>query len=1067
MRRWNGAQCAMFARCLPEFDVDIEFQVLGRPELRAAGQKSVTVPQQLWCVLVSLLMESKVPVTAETLVDRLWGDNPPTKASVTIRSYIWRIDRILSLATDDSVRVTRHDHSYLLEIEPHSVDVHRFRSLKRQSDSLAESGEIRQAAELLREAEAIWRGDQALAGLAGDWIGRVRDRLTEERRTVTARRIELELTLGRHAGLLAELCELCEQHPLDEAMAAHRMTALVRSERKADALRVYQETRARLVAEGLDPSAELARLQQRILQQDPELAITPAYRRAGQEPQPNTLPPDIGDLVGRTAEMRALTEEARPRNGPALLVIEGMGGIGKTALAVHACHSLTQRYPDAQLYLNMRAHDEHGDPLEPSDALGDLLAMLDGPSTRIPGTLAERAGLWHAELACRRVVLILDDVTGPEQVRHLLPGAGDIMIIVTSRLQHPDWGAARKLVLQVLPQAAATELFTRVAGDVAGHQGDQIVRVSRWCGCLPLAIRLVASSLRSGAVASLQALLDELDEPIRDHGPGSELSRRIQATFELSYRRLTAGEQRYFRYLGISPCLDMTAHSGAVLAGVTLAESRATLGALASQHLLEQTSAGRFDLHDLIRAFAAARFADEDPAPDVRHSIGRLADYYLCAANHASGVRHADRWEAHPADDGQSRVAPFVDMPSPAAAWLESEWGNILRLAEHCARHEYKRQCAELIHAVGEFLKTSGRWEDALAAHLKALQACRDLDDLAGIARSALDLSLICMLTGRSEAALSHADEAATAFGTVGDQRGRAAALNRVGIIHRRTARFRVALAYHEEALDIYRAVDDLRGSADTLVPTGITLMYLGRLEEEMSLLSRALDIYRAQDNLRGQAITLNNIGTVQHYRGYYKDAMRSYQASRDIFREIGGRQNLAIADHNLARLQQYKGNYGAAIDIYRKVLITYGSLGDMEHQAYAHADIGSVYCSTDRFDEALVHYENAASAAEKTGDRYAYSEALCGIAESYFGSGRLDTALENYERAARLAGEIESLYLKAKALSGIAEIMLHTRGLETARIYWREAHNIFAQIGVSEAATIELRLHTLGAPAS
>jgi DNA-binding SARP family transcriptional activator/Tfp pilus assembly protein PilF len=1011
-------------------------------------------------------MAPNVAVPADVLIDRLWGDDPPPKARATIRSYIWRIDRALALTPGAGVQVSRQAHGYALEIDPHAVDLHRFRSLKRQSDALAESGETRHAAMRLREAEAIWRGG-ALAGLPGDWIARVRNSIEEERRTATARRIELELALGRHAELLAELGELTERHPLDEGLAGQRMVALFRSGRQADALRTYRETRARLVAVGVEPGPELARLHQRVLQHDPELAITPVYRRAGREPQPNTLPPDIDDFVGRAEEMLLLTEETGPDDGPTLRIVEGMGGVGKTTLVIHAGHRISLRYPDAQLYLNLGAHDRLREPVDPGNALRDLLKMLHVPAERIPGTLDDRAKLWRAELACRRAMIILDDVTGPEQVRPLLPDAGDCLIIATSRRRHQDWGAAREVTLRVLAEDDAAALFTRIADRAADREPDHIAVVSRLCGCLPLAIRLAASRLRSGAVVSLPDLLDELDEPAAGQGQASEISRRVQAAFELSYRRLTAGEQRFFRYLGISPCLDITANSAAVLAGVSLTEAQAALCALSNYNLLEETCPGTFGFHDLIRAFAATRFASEEPEPEIRHAVGHLADYYIRSAQRASHLIRAHRRDASGAGNDGPLPMPFTGTPEAARVWLESEWGNALRVGEHCARHEWKRRCADLVHALAEFLETSGYWDDALAAQLMALQASRDLDDLRRTARAAFDLSLTSLRTGHGAAALQHATEAVVAFGSLGDKRGQAAALDRIGIIHRNAARFRDALAYHQEALDINREAGDQGGVAKALRNAGIALGALGRYTEEMTYLSQALDIYRESSDLRGQAITLNNIGAVQYYQGYHRDAMRSYQASLDIFRKIGGKQTLALVDHNIGRMHQYKGDYRAAIIIYRHVLATYRSIGDLQHQAYALADIGSIYRCTERFDEALAHYEKAASVAEKSADRYEYAEALCGIAEAHYGSGRLNAALEKYEQVAKLAGEIESLYLRAKALNGKAEIALRTHGVDAARIYWREAHDIFAQLGVAEAATVEIRLHTLDASAS
>jgi DNA-binding SARP family transcriptional activator/tetratricopeptide (TPR) repeat protein len=1043
----------------------MEFRVLGPPEIRSAGQESVTVSPQLWCVLVSLLQAPNVPVSAEVLIDRLWSEDPPPKANATIRSYIWRIDRALSQAHGDATQVIRRAHGYAIEIDPHAVDLHRFRSLKRQADALAESGEVWRAVELLRQAEAVWRGP-ALAGLPGAWIGRFRENLEEERRAATFRRIDLELSMGRHTTLLAELATLTDEHPLNEDLAAHRMKALFRAGRQADALRTFRETRSRLATEGIEPSPELARLHQRILQHDPELAITPAYLPGSRKRQADTLTSDIADFTGRTEELRLLTEPVTSATGPALYVIEGMGGVGKTALAVHAVYRMTARYPDARLLLNFRAHDQNREPLAPADALRDLLTMLDVEAARIPSALSARTELWRAELACRRAVLIFDDVEDPGQIRPLLPEAGDCLIIVTSRQHHRGWAAERVLTLQALSADDAASLFMRMAGSAVGSEHEHVIKVSHLCGCLPLAIRMAASRLRSGAVASVSDLVDELGALSDDHGTRSEISQRVQASFELSYRKLTVSERRFFRYIGTSPCLDITAHSAAVLTGISPADSKVALTVLANHHLIGETSPARFGFHDLIRAFAAARSAEEDPARDVRHAVGQLADYYLHNVIRASMLRHVRQPEGVAEDNGETWLTPFADALA-AAAWAESEWVNALQVAEQCARHEFKRRCADLVHALAEFLEASGHWDDALSAHLMALQACRDLDDPFCIARSTFDLSLIYLRTGQNEAAVQHAIEAAETFGVLGDNLGKAAALGRIGIIQRNTARFRDALAYHQEALDIYRAAGDSRGHARELVNAGAALWYLGRLQEEMSYLGRALEIYRENNDLRGQAAALNNIGTVQHHQGYHRHAMRSYQASREIYREIGGRQNLALADHNMARVQQYKGNYGAALTSYRAVLATYRSLGDPQHQAYALADIGSVYRSTERFDEALAHYEKAAAMAEKAGDRYACAEALCGMAEAHFGSGRTNAAMNAYEQAAKLAGEIESLYLRAKALNGIADILLHTRGKEAARIYWREAYDIFAQIGVPEAAAVEIRLHSLDVPAS
>jgi DNA-binding SARP family transcriptional activator/tetratricopeptide (TPR) repeat protein len=1043
--------------------VEINFKILGPPELQPVGQgRPAVVSPQIWTVLASFLMVPNVPVPADILIDRLWGMDPPPKASATIRSYIWRIDKLLSQVSGNEIRLKRHGRGYALKIDPHVVDIHQFRSLTRQAAALAGSREIQGAAELLREAEMLWRGEP-LGGLPGGWISRLRYSLEEEYRDVVTRRIDLDLALGQHAALIAELAELVQQYPLDEKLSARLQTAMYRCGRQADALEAHRKIRASLAELGIDPGAELVQLHQRILQHDPELSITPAYRRIGEKDQPNTLPSDLTDFTGRSDEMLLLSGTARQDDRPVVWIIEGMGGVGKTALAVHAAYQVAHRYPDARLFVSLRANDPVREPLDPADALRELLAMLDIPASRIPGTLRERSALWRAELACRRAVLVFDDATDPEHIAPLLPGTGDCLIMVTSRLIASSWGTASVLQLPVLPQTEAAALFAQLAGSAADSLA-QAANVVRWCGGLPLAIRLTASYMRSAATTDVLSLLDEPSEPVSGNGPGSVVNNRIQAAFQASYQRLPSAERRFLRYLGTSPCHRLFAHPGAAMIQITPAQSRTALAMLARHHLLEKTGPGQYGFHDMVRRFAAARFIEEEHRGEIRHAVGRLADYYWSAVSRANLVRARPSQTESPEADSEMQDLPFADTPGEAEEWLASEWENVLRVAEHCAGHEFKRRCADLIHVICPYLETSGHWDEARAAHQAGLQACRELNDIPGIARSAFDLSLTCMRTGRSKAALQHATDAATAYGACGDQTGKAAALDRAGLVHRNAARFREALAHHQEALKIFREVGDRGGQAKALVHAGAALWYLGRLQEEMEYLSQALEIYCQDGNRRGQAITLNNIGTVQHHQGLHRDATRSYQASHDIFREIGGRQNLAIADHNLGRIQLYKGNYSAAIGIYREVLVTYRQLGDPQHEAYALADIGTAYKSGNRFDEALAHYEKAASAAEKAGDRYAHAEILLGIAEAYFGSGRLDAALENYEQAMKIAGEIETPYLKGKALSGIAETILHAQGTDAAKIFLREALDIFTQIGVPETGTVEIRLQTLDA---
>jgi tetratricopeptide (TPR) repeat protein len=795
------------------------------------------------------------------------------------------------------------------------------------------------------------------------------------------------------------------------------------------------------------------------LRHDPELAITPAYRRPGQARQPDTLPPDLSDFVGREEEVRLLTTEVELHRRPHLEILEGMAGAGKTSLAVHIAHELTGRFPDARLFLDFCTHSPGQPTLDAADALHRLLRMLDVPGERIPATITGRSALWRSELTHRRAVIILDDVTGPEDLRSILPVAGDCLTIVTSRRRHADWAGIRAQTLDDLPDDDAITMFTRIAGIDTTTETSNVIRAVQLCGRLPLAIRITANRLRDRRASGLSNLLDELSDLQADHEQSGEVSERVMSAFELSYRSLTAAEQRFFRYLSVSPCRDISVYAAMALTGGTLVGTEAMLNALRDNHLLRQSSSGWFQFHDLIRAFAARRFRRDDPEAERRRAIGRLLDYYLRTADHADRLLYAPKRQVD-LPDHAARLEPSMDTPQAACLWLESEWGNIVQMAQYSAKHEWKRHCADLVHGIAEFLDTSGYWNHAATAHTLALQACRDLDDPPRVARAALDLSLTSLRTGNHETALQQARDASLVYRTLGDQQGCAAALDRMGVIHRNSARFRDALAHHQEAMDIHRQIGDEPGLAKDFGHAGIACTSLNEYTRAIHYFNQALDLYRQAGDRRGEARTLMNICAVQGDQGYHRDALINYQKSLRVFRAIGGhRQQIALLLHNRGEIYRYKGEYSKALAEYREALAGYDDIGDLRHKSRVLCDIGWAYQGLECYSEALIHHKKAESIAGEIGDTYGQVKALCGMGDAHRGAGSYLDAFNHYDRARRLGREIEAPYQEAKALYGIAETVHRTQGVEAARIYWREAYEIFVRLGVPEAATLEILL--------
>ena len=1040
----------------------MEFRVLGSIELWAADQRQDLGPARARSILAMLLLTPGATIPVETLIDRLWDTRPPAKARESLSVYVARLRASLRQAVGDNVQVVGRAHAgYLLEVDPESVDVHRFRRLRRQAEAAAAGGDYDHAAALLHQADGLWRG-QALAGISGDWVTRMRDALEEERRGALLERVGCELELGRHADLVGELRHLLARYPLDETLVAHQMTSLYRLGRPVDALSLYRETRARLVAEqGAEPGATLSELHQRILNRDPSLISASSGQGPARPTAPlDTLPPEAGEFVGRDAELAVLTEE---HAAPGIAIIEGMAGVGKTALAVRAARQVAGHYPDGTLYLNLRSHDSGRASLEPGEALRRLLQMLAVPSGQIPETIGQRAAMWRAQLSRRRAVVILDDAAGPDQIRPLLPMAGECLILVTTRRRLPDFGGIRSLTLDVLSADEASGLFRRIAGDSRAGDAAQVAKAVDLCGRLPLAIQLTAGRIARHGPLNLDGLIEELSQPPAWlGGPAAAAGPEVTAAFDLSYRALEPDHQRFFRRLGVSPCGSLGLPAAAALTGCTLAEAEKALVTLLDCHLLARAADGQFRFHDLIRGYAAACAEREDSEGERRQAIGRLLDYYLHTTGRADHVLHPFGHRSAPQVTLVPAGGPALGTAEDAAGWLESEWRNILQAARYAGRRDWQRQCADLIHLLADFLDIRAYWDEAIAAHSLALQAGRDLADQARIAQASLALSAVRQQTGRHEAAIALAEEAATVYRSLADRRGEAESLDQIGLAHQRTARSREAHAYFQEARILYRASGESRGVADTLSHSGIACWHLGRYPEAEAHLRDALALYREAGDRRGEAKALNNLGRVHLYNGYHRDALDAYQESLQIFGEIGGTQNEAILYQNIGSVHHYKGSHPEALAACRQALAIYRDIGDLPNEADALNDIGTIYQSAACYDEALAHHQKARLIAEEIGDLSQQLIALRVMADIHHRLGRPDEALEHYHSALRLAREIGDPYEEGKILDGIAESTLSTRGPGAARIVFRQALDIFERLGVPEAESVRIRIEAI-----
>ncbi len=600
---------------------------------------------------------------------------------------------------------------YLIEVADGALDLDRFTALLREARGIDDPARV---STVLTTALRLWRGD-ALSDVPSDALhADVVPALSEQRLTAIELRVDADLRLGRHQDLIAELTDLTTRHPLRERFWALRMLALYRSDRPADALRCYEAARTLIAGElGAEPGPELCALHRAVLTDDPALAAphepAPARRRSD-------LPGDIPDFAGRTDELDRLlaTIPDQDATGTAVVIsaIDGMAGIGKTTLAIHAAHRLADRYPDAQLFLDLRAHTEHAEPIDSAVALDTLLRALDVPPDRIPAGLDERAALWRAELANRKVLLVLDNASSTQQVRPLLPGAPTCLALITSR-RLADLDTANTLSLDVLPETDALALFTSVVGDdKVRADRESTADVLRLCGYLPLAIRIAAARLRTRPAWPVRALADRLRNETRRNDELTVGDRSVTAALALSYQRLTEPQQQMFALLGQHPGTSFDSYQAAALSGVPLPEAGHLLDELVDMHLIEEPTPARYRFHDLIRDYARTKTAL--PEPVRRDTVGRPLNHYLYLAR-LTDANLSPIPRQMPADFKPPGAVPAITDAYQTIEWCETELRNLIAAIDYVATNGQHTYSWELAKKLKWFFERRGHATDWVA----------------------------------------------------------------------------------------------------------------------------------------------------------------------------------------------------------------------------------------------------------------------------------------------------------------------------------------------------------------
>nr|BFE64007.1 BTAD domain-containing putative transcriptional regulator [Dactylosporangium thailandense] len=948
------------------------FSILGPVQIRTpAAEITVAAPRERVLLALLLLREGQL-VPVQQVITALWDTNPPLTARAQVHSCVSRLRQVLRKAGLPEDLVVTEPAGYRIKVGPEDLDAALFASLVERARAAAADGDLAGGRDDLRTALALWRG-RPLTDVDSEVVRAAAAHLEEQWTAATALCLDLELQLDLAEEVLAEVADLVERYPHHEQFRGHLMTALARTGRRADALAVFRRGRALLAEElGIEPGAELADLHRRILNGDAELLLAQAPRTLGRRAA-RCLPRDVADFSGRAELVRRLVGALRDER-PEVIAIDGMAGMGKTSLAVRVAHAAAERYPDGQLYLDLRGHSDRA-PLDPGEALGSLLRQLGVPAERVPPGLDDRAVLWRTELADRQVLVLLDNALDTRQVLPMLPGTAHTGVVITSRRRLAGLDGAQTVSLDVLPVEDAVELLRRTVGERAYADPACTIEVAELCGRLPLAVRLAGARLQHRHGWSVSDLAQRLRTANRRLPELAVDGRTVAAAFTLSYQQLAVPLQQLFAVLGLHPAGDFEPAAAAALAGLPVSRCEDLLEDLVDVHLVEAPAAGRYRLHDLLRDFAA-ELAQDDTA-----AVGRLLDHYLYSV--VSATKFMELSDAKSLLRLETPPPTALDFAAPPAArrWLERELPNVLSVARLAAESGHHRHTCMLTRAVSPFLFGFGFGSHQLDLYERAIEAAVTLPDAELEAESRNYLAAVYFRMGRLSDALTTLQAviriaereglprlvgtALTNLAMLHSRLGQypeaiasaeAAARvrlaemppslefklhNTVALVHTQAGNYAQALTANRRAMAVARRIGGIRPFSISLGELGLVHLHLGHLHVATALLRRALALKKDSVNQYGAAETLSKLGTAYRLAGRLADAETCQRAARDQMERVADVSGQCLTANDLALTLRALGRSQEADWLNKEAFAKASRIGDRYEQARALFGLG------------------------------------------------------------------------------------------------------------------------------
>jgi tetratricopeptide (TPR) repeat protein len=714
--------------------------------------------------------------------------------------------------------------------------------------------------------------------------------------------------------------------------------------------------------------------------------------------------------------------------------VAGTAGVGKTALAVRWAHRVAGQFPDGQLYVNLRGYDP-GQPVTPGQALAGFLRALGVADADIPLEAEERAARYRSLLSGRRVLVVLDNAATAGQVRPLLPGAGTAMVVVTSRDSLAGLVAvdgARRLDLDLLPLGEAMALLGALIGPRADADPAAAQALAGLCARLPLALRVAAELAAARAGTRLADLVAELageGDRLELLEAGGDPHSAVSSVFSWSYRHLPADAARMFRLLGLHPAQHWDSYAAAALtATASLAQARRALAVLARAHLLQPAGAGRYQMHDLLRAYAASLAATQDNDQARQAALTGLFDYYLAASAAAVDRLSPAERDRRPGPPQTPTPVPEFGDRAAARGWLDAELPALVAVAAHTASNGWPGHTIGLATTLFRYF-WNGHFSEGLAIGSDALAAARERGDRAAEGRVLTTIAGVYYYQGDFERSADCWRQCLALARSIGDRLQEARALTNLAYVDNQRGRYQQAANGHRRALALWRGRGDQFGEAAVLTHLGLTRFLQGRYQQAGGHLQEALDLARqldVQHNI-AEVELLSTLGAVYYRQGHYQRAAELQQQAITLAEEFGDRHYATHALTRLGEVCQRRGEHDQAAGHHQRALALHQQIGSSEHEAQALNGAGAALLATGQPGQARSCHTTALALTRRNGNRYQQGRALIGLAEVSRQLGQHDQAADYHQQALALLRDIGDRGGQADALNGLGETQLAT----------------------------------------